>query len=88
MKTQGMPRFLGEILATIMTHVGPNGVSFARYSIDYHILRNYLHCVDSWGEEVANKMLPKYSADIVNQYLETHVAFRQIFERIKHKIER
>ncbi|KAL3827070.1 LOW QUALITY PROTEIN: hypothetical protein ACHAXA_007577, partial [Cyclostephanos tholiformis] len=47
-KTQGLPRFLGELMATIMTNVGPKGVSFARYSVDYHSLRNYLHCLDFW----------------------------------------
>ena len=43
MKTQGMPRFFGEIMASVMTTIGPKGVSFARYSIDYHVLRNYFH---------------------------------------------
>ena len=57
-KTQGMPRIMGNILAALMTTVGPKGVSFARYSIDYHLLRNYLHCLDFYGEETANKMLP------------------------------
>ena len=36
---KGAPRWLGEILATILTWVGPQGLEFARYSIDYH----YLH---------------------------------------------
>ena len=42
MKSEGMPRLLGELLATVMTAAGPKGVNFARYSLDYHILRNYL----------------------------------------------
>ncbi len=87
-KTPSMPRFLGEIMATIMTNIGPKGVSFARYSIDYHVLRNYLHCVDAWGEEAANRMLPNYCADIVNHYLETNIVFRRMVKQIKQKIER
>eukprot|EP00571_Detonula_confervacea_P007033 CAMPEP_0172322618 /NCGR_PEP_ID=MMETSP1058-20130122/46417_1 /TAXON_ID=83371 /ORGANISM="Detonula confervacea, Strain CCMP 353" /LENGTH=394 /DNA_ID=CAMNT_0013038409 /DNA_START=400 /DNA_END=1584 /DNA_ORIENTATION=+ len=85
MKEQGMPRFLGEIMASVMTAVGPKGVSFARYSLDYHLLRNYLHCLDVWGEERANKMVPQYSADIVKKYLETNEPFRILVESIKSK---
>jgi len=86
MKEQkGMPRFLGEIMASVMTAVGPKGVSFARYSIDYHLLRNYLHCLNVWGEERANGMLPEYSVDIVEKYLETDESFRKLVESLKSK---
>lgn len=86
MKEQkGMPRFLGEIMASVMTAVGPKGVSFARYSIDYHLLRNYLHCLNVWGEERANGMLPEYSVDIVKKYLETDEPFRKLVESLKFK---
>lgn len=85
MKTQGMPRFLGEVMASVMTAVGPKGVSFARYSLDYHLLRNYLHCIDVWGEEKANNMLPEYSADIVKRYIETNEPFKMLVESIKSK---
>ncbi len=85
MKTQGMPRILGEIIATAMTSLGPKGVSFARYSLDYHLLRNYLHCLDVWGEETANSMIPEYGAHIVKQYLEISKAFRELVDGIKSK---
>ena len=84
MKTEGMPRFVGEIMASAMTALGPKGVSFARYSIDYHLLRNYLHCLDVWGEETANKMLPEYSAAIVRSYLESD-SFRELVDGIRAK---
>ena len=84
-KTQGMPVLLGNILAALMTGVGPTGVSFARYSIDYHLLRNYLHCLDEWGEDTANKMLPEYSTDIVNYYCDKNDEFRKLVESIKSK---
>jgi hypothetical protein len=84
-KMQGMPRFLGEVMATVTTNVGPKGISFARYSLDYHILRNYLHCLDFWGEETANKMLPTSSLRIVHHYLETKEAFRKLTESIMSK---
>ncbi|KAL7533588.1 hypothetical protein ACHAXR_005331 [Thalassiosira sp. AJA248-18] len=85
MKEQGMPRFLGEIMASVMSTVGPKGVSFARYSIDYHLLRNYLHCLDVWGEETANQMVPQYCAAIVDKYLEENEPFRELVESIKSK---
>ena len=82
-KSQGMPRFLGEVIAAVMTNVGPKGVSFARYSVDYHILRNYLHCLEFWGQETANKMIPTYSQRIVHHYVETKEAFRELTESVK-----
>lgn len=84
-KDQGMPGFLGEIMASVMTAVGPKGVSFARYSLDYHILRNYLHVLDVWGEETANEMVPEYSANIVKKYMKTSDSFRELAESIKSK---
>ena len=68
-KEQGMPGWLGEVMAFAISNIGPKGVNFARYSIDYHILRNYLHVVDQWGEERAQVALPKYARDIVEYYL-------------------
>jgi hypothetical protein len=68
----GMPVWMGEIMAFVMrNYVGPKGVNFARYSIDYHILRNYLHCVKKWGVDRANQTMPEYSRNIVDFYLNT-----------------
>ncbi|KAL7499593.1 hypothetical protein ACHAWT_007206 [Skeletonema menzelii] len=85
MKSDGMPRLVGEVMATLMTAAGPKGVNFARYSIDYHILRNYLHVLDVWGEDDASRMVPAYSLDIVKKYLDTDEAFRALAEKIKSK---
>jgi hypothetical protein len=39
-KFQGpAPRWLGNILARVLTWLGPKGLEFARYSIDYHYIR-------------------------------------------------
>lgn len=66
---KGMPLFMGEIMAFVMGSIGPKGVNFARYSIDYHILRNYLHVLDEWGEERAKNSIPAYAELIVQKYL-------------------
>lgn len=31
--------------------IGPKGIEFARYSLDYHTIRNYLHVNRMWGKE-------------------------------------
>ena len=85
MKSEGMPRLLGELLATVMTAAGPKGVNFARYSLDYHILRNYLNVLDVWGESGASNMIPAYSLEIVKKYLNTDEAFQDLAEKIKSK---
>ena len=38
-----MPRWVGTLLAWLLTRwLAPRGLAFAQYSIDYHVLRNYL----------------------------------------------
>lgn len=81
----GMPPWLGNIMAFAMTNfIGPKGVNFARYSIDYHILRNYLHVLDAWGEERANATMPQFARDIVNQYSRDDT-MRNLKSRIRDK---
>jgi coenzyme F420-reducing hydrogenase beta subunit len=83
---QGMPRLLGEIMARVMTSVGPKEVAFARYSIDYHLLRNYLYILDTWGEERADNLaMPQYAKDIVQHYLHTDASFVQLRDSILDK---
>ena len=68
---KGMPLWMGNIMAFVVSnYLAPKGVNFARYSIDYHLLRNYLHVLQEWGEDRANECLPQFSQDIVNHYLD------------------
>lgn len=84
-KEQGMPGWLGEVMAFAMRNIGPKGVNFARYSIDYHILRNYLHVVDQWGEERAQVALPKYARDIVEYYLKEDKSIAELDAKLTGK---
>lgn len=82
----GMPLWLGEVMALAVKQLGPKGVSFARYSIDYHILRNYLHVLDQWGEDRARSLMPKFCHDIIEHYLNLpgsrlHQIRRKILDR-------
>ena len=65
----GMPQWLGEIIASVITYMGPKGIPFAKYSIDYHILRNYLYVLHEWGEQRTKLSLPEYAKKIVDHYM-------------------
>lgn len=84
-KSKGMPRLIGEIMATVMTAAGPKGVNFARYSLDFHILRNYLYVLNVWGESGARNLIPAYSLQIVEKYLNEDKSFKDLAEKIKSK---
>lgn len=62
------PRWVGEILATVLTWLGPKGLEFARYSIDYHYIRNYIHVMRHWGPKQGEKHVPEFAKKIVAQY--------------------
>jgi coenzyme F420-reducing hydrogenase beta subunit len=79
---EGMPRWVGEIMATVMTTVGPKGLHFAKYSIDYHLLRNYLYVLSVWGPERAKICVPVYAMAIVDAYLATDESFQKIRDRV------
>jgi coenzyme F420-reducing hydrogenase beta subunit len=88
-KQKGMPVWIGEILAYVLRSIGPNGINFARYSIDYHILRNYLHVLregqttlHEGPDDVANTLLPSYCSDIVNHYMANDKNFRELVAKI------
>ncbi|RLM60722.1 7-hydroxymethyl chlorophyll a reductase, chloroplastic [Panicum miliaceum] len=62
------PRFVGNILAFLLNLVGPKGLEFARYSLDYHTIRNYLHVRRAWGKQRAEQHIPGYAKKIVEAY--------------------
>lgn len=84
-KESGLPGWLGEIMAFAMRNIGPKGINFARYSIDYHILRNYLHVLDEWGEERAKIAVPAYARDIVKHYLESDKMMGDLTAKVASK---
>lgn len=75
---EGLPVWLGNIMATLLQAVGPKGVSFARYSIDYHILRNYLHVLAEWGPAGVESRVPDYAIRIVEEYKSNDDKFASI----------
>ena len=54
-------------MARLLTQLGPKGLEFAQYSIDYHTIRNYLYVMRNWGKK-ADRQIPGYSKAIVTEY--------------------
>ena len=63
-----LPKWIGNILAWFLTQFGPKGMEFARYSVDYHYLRNFLHINRKWKKEKSQRHLPKFVRVIVEEY--------------------
>ncbi|KAI7836528.1 hypothetical protein COHA_009628 [Chlorella ohadii] len=62
------PRWLGNALAWVLGLVGPKGLEFAKYSIDYHYLRNFIHVSRHWGPTRAAQHVPEFARRIVAEY--------------------
>jgi len=67
-KSNPLPLFIGNILADVLEKIGPKGMEFAAYSIDYHVLRNFLLVYRRLGKEKAERMLPAYAKKIIQDY--------------------
>ncbi|KAK1289098.1 hypothetical protein QJS10_CPB18g01834 [Acorus calamus] len=66
--SQPAPKFVGDLIAFLLNLIGPQGLEFARYSLDYHTLRNYLHVNRKWGKQRADQHMPSYAKKIVEMY--------------------
>ncbi|KNA21393.1 hypothetical protein SOVF_043290 [Spinacia oleracea] len=69
--SQPAPKFVGNLIAAVLNLIGPKGLEFARYSLDYHTIRNYLYVNRAWGKERATKHLPSYARKLVEMYNKT-----------------
>ncbi|XP_078439886.1 coenzyme F420 hydrogenase family / dehydrogenase, beta subunit family [Wolffia australiana] len=56
------------IYAFFLNLIGPKGLEFARYSLDYHTIRNYLYVNRTWGKQRADQHIPSYAKKIVDEY--------------------
>ncbi|KAL6971173.1 7-hydroxymethyl chlorophyll a reductase [Sarracenia purpurea var. burkii] len=62
------PKFIGNLIAFLLNLVGPKGLEFARYSLDYHTIRNYLYVNRAWGKQRADRHMPSYAKKLVAMY--------------------
>jgi 7-hydroxymethyl chlorophyll a reductase len=51
-----------------LTLIGPKGLEFAKYSIEYHYLRNFIHVSRHWDKDSAEKHVPDFVHKIVEKY--------------------
>ncbi|CAL1356065.1 unnamed protein product [Linum trigynum] len=65
---QPAPKLVGNLIAFILNLIGPKGLEFARYSLDYHTIRNYLYTNRTWGKERADRHMPSYAKKLVELY--------------------
>ena len=59
---------MGNIISKILTALGPKGLEFGRYSIDYHYTRNYIHVMRNWKPDRAQRHIPEFARRLVAQY--------------------
>lgn len=62
------PKWIGNIIAKLLTAIGPKGLEFGRYSIDYHYIRNYIHVHRNWTQKRANEHIPQFAKKLVDMY--------------------
>ncbi|KAK8332423.1 hypothetical protein V6Z12_A10G137900 [Gossypium hirsutum] len=66
--SQPVPRFIGNLIVFVLNLIGPKGLEFARYSLDYHTIRNYLYVNRTWGKQRADRHIPSYAKKLVDAY--------------------
>ncbi len=72
-REQGAPPLVGKALAWALARAAPTGLEFARYSIDYHFLRNDRVTRAAVGDAVADRQTPAFAKAVVDSYAEPGV---------------
>ena len=62
------PTFVGNLIAWILNLIGPKGLEFAKYSIAYHYVRNYIYVMRHWSPSRAAQHIPDFARTIVRPY--------------------
>ena len=77
-KSSPLPLWIGNILADVLEKIGPKGLEFAAYSLDYHVLRNFLLMYRRLGKERTYQHMPAYAKKIVESEDYRDVVAKQI----------
>ncbi|KAL8162854.1 hypothetical protein V2J09_014343 [Rumex salicifolius] len=83
--SQPAPRFIGNLIAYILNLIGPKGLEFARYSLDYHTIRNYLYVNRTWGRERAARHMPSYAKKLVDSYNQNGEIDQMLSDNIRYR---
>jgi 3,8-divinyl protochlorophyllide a 8-vinyl-reductase (ferredoxin) len=66
-KAVTLPMWFAKIMGIVIDKIGPKGLEYARFSIDSHFTRNYLHVKRNYPGMV-DQHVPPYAKKIVSQY--------------------
>ncbi len=62
-----LPMWAAQLMGVVIERIGPQGLEYARFSIDSHFTRNYLYVQRNYPEKLDHH-LPEYAKHIVSQY--------------------
>lgn len=62
-----IPLWLGRIIANVMARIGFKGTEFARYSVDFHLIRNYYFVKLRYPEKLKT-LVPKHVYKVLEKY--------------------
>jgi 3,8-divinyl protochlorophyllide a 8-vinyl-reductase (ferredoxin) len=63
-----LPMWAAKLMGVVIEKIGPKGLEYARFSIDSHFTRNYLHVKRNYSAEKLAAHVPDYAKRIVEQY--------------------
>jgi 3,8-divinyl protochlorophyllide a 8-vinyl-reductase (ferredoxin) len=62
-----LPMWVAKMMGVVIEKIGPKGLEYARFSIDSHFTRNYLHVMRNYPEKL-EQHVPEFAKRIVAQY--------------------
>jgi coenzyme F420 hydrogenase subunit beta len=62
-----LPMWAAKLMGVVIEKIGPQGLEYARFSIDSHFTRNYLYVKRNYPEKL-QAHVPSYAKKIVGQY--------------------
>lgn len=62
-----IPLWLGNLLAGALGMIGPKGIGFAHYSVDFHLIRHYYYLKFRHPERI-EKLVPRHVRVILEEY--------------------
>ena len=66
-KAVTLPMWAAKLMGVVIEKIGPQGLEYARFSIESHFTRNYLYVRRNYPEKLA-RHVPEYAQRIVSQY--------------------
>ena len=62
-----IPFLIGHMLAGVLGMIGPKGIGFAHYSVDFHLIRHYYFVKYRYPDQL-EKLVPRHVPVILAEY--------------------